>query len=178
MPNPELLVCDSDALVQLFIAEQLSPLKCLRDEFGIQPVVVEEVDVELRWMRRYKDRFKYALERAYRSGILELLDRTAFQARTSMAPLGASWENFQQLGMQYEGRVHRGEAYTFAAALALGMPALSNDFSAIRTLQANLLSLPSPVLRTLDLIAFALQSGSLSMKNSRAAFRSDLLGGA
>jgi hypothetical protein len=78
------------------------------------------------------------------------------------------------LGAQYEGHVHRGEAYTFAAAVTLGLPALSNDFSAIKTLEANFLSLPSPVLRAFDLLAFCHQSSCLELKACEEV-RSELL---
>jgi len=44
------------------------------------------------------------------------------------------------------------------------MPAMSNDFHAIKTLEANLLTLPSPVLRSFDLLAFSLQNGGLELK--------------
>jgi hypothetical protein len=41
------------------------------------------------------------------------------------------------------------------------MPALSNDFSAIKTLEANFLTLPTPVLRGFDLLGFCFQTGDL-----------------
>jgi hypothetical protein len=175
MANPELIVCDSDVLVQLFLANQIEPLRHLRDEYGIQTTVVEEVDVEMRWLQNYRDRFIFQFERALRSGYLALLDKTQFQTHLGTAPVGASWESFQRLGQQYEGRVHRGEAYSFAAAVTLNVPALSNDYSAIRTLQSNFLTLPSPVLRAFDLIAFCFQTGCLSAHDCDK-FRSQLLG--
>ena len=81
---------------------------------------------------------------------------------------------FQSLGAQYEGRIHRGEAYSFAAAVTLEMPALSNDFSAIKTLEANMLTLPTPVLRSFDLLAFCFQNGLLELKACEA-MRNELL---
>jgi hypothetical protein len=83
--------------------------------------------------------------------------------------VGASWAGFQSLGAQYEGRIHRGEAFTFAAAVTLGLPALSNDFSAIKTLESNLLTLPTPVLRAFDLLVFCYQNGCLELKACEAA---------
>jgi hypothetical protein len=175
MANPELLVCDSDVLAQLFIVNQLIPLRHIKENCGIQPVIVEEVDVELRWLQRYRDRFVYQLERAIKSETLILLDKGRFQSHVAAAPVGASWESFQTLGQQYEGRAHRGEAYTFAAALTLGSPALSNDYSAVRTLQANFLTLPAQVLRTFDLISFCFSTGALTLKDCEE-FRSKLSG--
>ena len=86
----------------------------------------------------------------------------------------ASWAAFQSLGALYYGHVGSGEAYTFAAALTLGMPALSNDFNAIRTLESNFHALPTPVLRTFDVLGFCYQSGCLELRVCEAV-RSELL---
>ena len=164
MPNPALIVCDSDALTQYFLANEIRPLKHLKDAYGIQPAIVQEVDLEMRWLQRHKDRFVPQLDKALKSSVLRILDPAYFQSLLSAAPVGASWEGFQSLGAQYEGRIHRGEAYSFAAGVTLNVPALSNDFSAIRTLQANLLTLPVPVLRSFDLLAFCFHTGLLELK--------------
>jgi hypothetical protein len=161
--NPRILVCDSDALTQLFLANEIRPLKHLKDAYGIQPVIVEEVDVELRWMRKHKERFVPQLDKALKSSTLVILNASRFQSFLSAAPVGASWERFQRLGAQYEGHIHRGEAYTFAAASTLDLPALSNDFNAIKTLEANMLSLATPVLRSFDLISFCFETGFLGL---------------
>lgn len=58
--------------------------------------------------------------------------------------------------------------------MTLGLPAVSNDFSAIKTLEANLLTLPTPVLRGFDLLAFCYQSGCLELKMCEG-IRSELL---
>lgn len=174
MPNPALLVCDSDALIQFFLADEIRPLKQLRDTYGIQPAIVQEVDLEIRWLRKYRDRFVPQLDKALKSNALRVLDPAHFQSLLASAPVGASWAGFQSLGAQYEGRVHRGEAYSFAAAVTLEMPALSNDFSAIKTLEANFLALPTPVLRSFDLLSFCLHNGLLELKDCEA-MRSELL---
>jgi len=174
MPNPPLLLCDSDALVQFFLVDEVKPLRHLKDNYGVQPTITQEVDLELRWIARYKDRFVPQLQKALRSGTLQLLDPPTFQPLMSGAPLGASWESFQALGAQYAGPVQRGEAYTFAAALTLGLPALSNDFRAIQTLENNLRPLPSPVIRGFDLLVFAYQTGALDLKTCND-IRSELL---
>lgn len=174
MPNPALLFCDSDALTQFFLANEIRPLRHLRDAYDIQPTIVQEVDLELRWLRKHKDRFVPQLEKALKSNTLRILDPALFQSLLSTAPVGASWAAFQSLGAQYEGHIHRGEAYTFAAGVTLNLPALSNDFHAIKTLEANLLTLPTPVLRGFDLLAFCLQTGFLEPKACEAV-RSELL---
>jgi hypothetical protein len=164
MPNPAILVCDSDALVQFFLSNEIRPFRHLRDDYGIQPAITQEVDLELRWLGKHKHRFVPQLDKALKSAVLRVLDPPYFQSLLSSAPVGASWVGFQTLGAQYEGHIHRGEAFTFAAGVTLGMPALSNDFSAIKTLEANFLTLPTPVLRAFDLLAFCHQSGCLDLK--------------
>src|SRR6266404_61274 len=164
MPNPALILCDTDVLVQFFLANEIVPFRKLKDGYGIQSAIVQEVDLELRWLGKHKDRFVPQLDKALKSGVLRILDPAYFQSQLSTAPVGASWAGFQSLGAQNEGHIGRGEAYTFAAAVTLGVPALSNDFSAIRTLEANLLTLPTPVLRGFDLLAFCYQSGCLELK--------------
>ncbi|HWW16060.1 MAG TPA: hypothetical protein VN310_15470 [Candidatus Dormibacteraeota bacterium] len=174
MPNPAVLLCDSDALIQFFLANEVRPFKTLRDLYGVQPAIVQEVDLELRWLGKYKDKFVHQLDKALKADILRVLDPVYFQSFLSTSRVGASWAGFQSLGAQYEGHVHRGEAYTFAAGVTLGLPALSNDFSAIKTLEANFLSLPIPVLRAFDLLAFCHQSNCLELKECEAV-RSELL---
>jgi hypothetical protein len=164
MPNPALLLCDSDALVQFFLANEIRPFRLLKDLYGIQSAVVQEVDLELRWLGKHKDRFVPQLDKALKSNVLKVLDPVYFQSLLSTSPVGASWTGFQSLGAQYEGPIGRGEAYTYAAAVTLNVPALSNDFSAIKTLETNLLTLPTPVLRAFDLLVFCYQSGCLELK--------------
>ena len=164
MPNPALLVCDSDVLVQYFLANEIRPFRHLKETYGIQAAIVQEVDLELRWLGKHRDKFVHQLDKGLKSEVLRVLDPAYFQSFLGTAPVGASWTGFQSLGAQYEGPVHRGEAYTFAAAVTLGVPALSNDFSAIKTLEANLLALPTPVLRGFDLLAFCYESGCLELK--------------
>ena len=167
-------MCDSDVLVQFFLANEIRPFRQLKDVYGIQVAIVQEVDLELRWLGKHRGKFVHPLEKTLKSDVLRVLDPAYFQSLLGTAPVGASWAGFQSLGAQYEGRIHRGEAYTFAAAVTLGMPALSNDFSAIKTLEANLLTLPTPVLRGFDLLAFCHQGGSLEPKACEDV-RSELL---
>ncbi|HEY4054771.1 MAG TPA: hypothetical protein VGL74_13560 [Terriglobales bacterium] len=168
MPNPPLLLCDSDALTQFFLADEIRPLKHLKESYGIQPTIVQEVDIELRWLGRYRDRFVMQLDKTIKSGVLRVLDSVYFQSFLGHAPVGASWTGFQSLGAQYYGYVGRGEAFTFAAGVDLGMPALSNDFSAIKTLEGNFLALPIPVLRSFDLVAFCYENGFLELRACEA----------
>jgi hypothetical protein len=174
MPNPALLLCDSDALVQLFIADEFRPLQSLRTQFNIQPAVVPEVDLELRWLGKHKDRFVPPLDKALKTGTLLKLDQSTFQGYLGTATPGASWTTYQSLGAQYYGHVQRGEAYTHAAAVTLGMPALTNDGNAVRVLEGQMLSVAVPVLRSFDLITFALEFGVLQIKDCEE-IRSELI---
>jgi hypothetical protein len=158
MPNPALLLCDSDALVQFFLANDLRPLQALKADFEIQPTIVLEVDMELRRVGKHKDRFVPQLEKALKHGTLAKLDQALFQTYLATATPGTSWSTYQALGMQYYGYVQRGEAYTHAAAVTLGMPAMSNDFRAVRLLEEKMLTVAAPTLRSFDLLVFAYQS--------------------
>ncbi len=164
MANPQSLLCDSDVLTQLFLSNEIRPLKELKAKYGIQPLIAQEVETELRWMKKFKDRFVLQLDKALKSTTLKVLDQTEFHAHIGTAPVGASWTAFQALGSQYHGYVGAGEAYTFAAGITLGLPALSNDRSAIRVLEGKMLSVPTPVLRTFDLLAFCFHTGILELK--------------
>ncbi len=177
MANPPLLLCDSDVLVQLFLAKELRPLIELRKSYGIQPAVVLEVDLELRWMRKHKDRFVAQLDKALRSETLKKLDQSLFQPLLSCATPGTSWAGFQALGAQYSGYVQKGEAYTHAAGVTLTVPVASNDFSAIQTLQAQMLTLPMPIIRSFDLLVFSCRAGILELRDCDAVSKELLKNG-
>jgi len=163
MPNPSLLICDSDVLVQLFLPNQLQPLKDLKTLYGVQPAIVQEVDLEMRWLGHYGARFVHQLDKALKSGLIVRLENTLFQSLLGTAPVGASWSNFQSLGAQYLGLSEKGEAYTHAAGVTLRLPVASDDFRAIEVFEFQMKHLPAPVLRSFDLLAFSVESGCLSL---------------
>ncbi len=165
MPNPSLLICDSDVLVQLFLSNELRPLRDLKNLYGVQPAIVQEVDLELRWLGHYGHRFVPQLDKSLKNGLIARLDKTLFQSLLSAATPGASWTSFQSLGSQYLGYVDKGEAYSHAAGVILGVPTASDDFRAIQVLQFQMQNLPSPVLRSFDLLGFALENGILSLSD-------------
>jgi hypothetical protein len=84
MPNPALLLCDSDALVQLFIANEFRPLQSLRTQFNIQPAVVLEVDLELRWLGKHKDRFVPPLDKALKNQRFRVISAPRRRARRGL----------------------------------------------------------------------------------------------
>ena len=161
MANPSLLVIDSDVLAQIFLTKSYTVLSHIKSDFSVQASITVEVDLELRYLGRFRDRFEKELDKALKNEVLVKLDLATFQRHLGEAPPGASWNSFQVLGRDYGRRVDRGEAYTHAAGLTLGVPTASNDFRAVQTLDANGLLLPSPVLRTFDLYSFAYESGFL-----------------
>jgi len=165
MPNPSLIICDSDVLVQFFLSNELRPLRDLKTFYGIQPAVVQEVDAELRWLGHYAARFVPQLDKSLKNGLLIRLDKPQFQSLLSKALPGASWAGFQTLGAQYLGLVDKGEAYTHAAGVVLGLPVASDDYRAIQVLQFQMQNLPCPVLRSFDVFGFAHEAGLLPIED-------------
>jgi hypothetical protein len=173
--NPDLIVGDTDALIQLIACDTLGPLKILRGEYGIRTVVLEAVEIELRSLTRtqkFRD-VEHILTKALNSKLLEILDENAAQSISGNAALLTEIDtlasDFQRLG------VGRGEAYTHAAGKKLLAPILSNDSNAIKVLHANGVSLPGPFLRSFDVIVFGLQIGNLSTQDCDGA-RQSLVG--
>jgi hypothetical protein len=167
LANPSLLVCDTDVLIQIFISAQIGILQALSTRYGLRTVIVPEVETELRWTKRFADRFETRLDKALRNGILRVLDQNLLAeilARQSLPPpaVNSVFQAIQTTGRQYALRVDRGEAYTFSAAVALGMPAASNDNNALTVLEKAGLPVPSPALRFFDIVAFAVQIQFLS----------------
>lgn len=81
------------------------------------------------------------------------------------AAIDATWQTIQSKGEQYEVHVGPGEAFTFAAAVSLEMPALSHDSQALHTLLNHDMATPVPVLRLFDLMVLFNQVGELSDKD-------------
>lgn len=165
MPNPSLIIYDSDVLVQLFLSNELRPLRALKTLYGIQAAIVQEVDAELRWLGHYGARFVPQLDKSLKNGLLVRLDKSQFQSLLGTASPGTSWAGFQSVGAQYLGFVDKGEAYTHAAGVVLGLPTASDDFRAIQVLQFQMQNLPSPILRSFDLFGFALEAGLVPIED-------------
>lgn len=167
MPKPRLLVCDTDALVQLLLTLQttkkLLPLKILKEQYGIRAALVQEVEAELQWSRTFQGQFAPDVKKAIERGILMPLDKAAFAHYVTPGHLYATvFQSFQDRARRYAKLVQRGEAYTLAAAFTLGEPAISNDGNALEVLDLNGFELPSPVLRFFDLVVLCHQVGELS----------------
>lgn len=163
--NPRVIVCDTDALIEVFATKSitnLQPLRVLKSNYGIQAVVVEEVENELCWNRRYGNRFEPDLRKALANGTLDLLDQKGFANYVPAQLVRVVFDGFSQALLEMGKFTDPGEAATFAAANALNVPAVSNDFTAVKALENNGFQLPVPVLRMFDLLVFGFQIGSLS----------------
>ena len=160
--NPfDLLVCDTDALIQIFCSGQVSLLRRLKTEYGIQCVIVEAVEDELLNPRqRHAHCITQAFQKALGNESLLIIDRRNMGRFTSNDP-HSTYDAIQLRGQEYHQTVDRGEAYTHAAALVLRAAAMSNDGRAIAALDRLDKALPSPYLRAYDIFLLFHQRGDL-----------------
>ncbi len=164
----ELLVCDTDALIQLFCSEQNSLLRSLKRIYGIQCVITEAVEDELRNPRqRHADCIAPALQRAFANESLLILDRLSL-GRFTPHDVHTVYDAIQLKGQEYHALVQRGEAYTHAAAIVLRAAVLSNDSRAIRVLTRAGKQLPVVYLRAYDIVVLFHQRGDLPAKECDA----------
>jgi len=179
MARPSFVFCDADAIIQFLLAQEVRPFRLLRSKYSIQPLVVPEVEIELlRPIRRFGNRVAPEFKKVVANGLLRVVDKNALAAHYGGAggPMAAAaaMANIAKLGHEYQAHVDYGEAYTHAAALTLGVPALSHDRSALEVLIHAGLSVPTTVLRAFDLIALCYQVGEMTEKDCDA-FRAALL---
>lgn len=169
MSNPSHLPIDSDVLIQLLVAGNLKPLQQLKKVYGIQVTIVVEVENELRTNKKHKKYIQPNFDKAIAAGTIEVFDQNALQTFLSskqshllnkIAP--TAWSTIQSTGTSYNLFVGIGEAYTHAAAVVLGVPSASHDKNALNVLENKGLEIPSPVLRTFDLVALCYQAGLLT----------------
>lgn len=173
MPNPPVLVCDADALYQILLTNQVALLRYLRDHYGIQPVVVDEVDLDIKGNKKLFSAVGPDFKKALGNGTLTLLDGNYFRNLTGL-PRNTTFQEIQLRGKRYNYFVGRGEAYTHAAGLCMGVPAMSNDWEAIKVLKGKGFDLPTPILRAFDLVCFGFQTGIITAPQCEN-FRKDLL---
>jgi hypothetical protein len=163
--NPDLVLLDTDSLLQLLIAGEMRLLRFLKKRFRIQPVIVEAVEAEVRKSKKFRSQFPKELQKALDNETIFVLDSRTMPAFVSTSP-AAVFNAIQTNGFEYEQRgLDYGEAYTFAAGVALGCPVISNDMSAIRTAQQRNIALPRHLLRTFDLVVLHHQIGELTEKD-------------
>ncbi len=161
-------------VLQLVLTEQVAPLRALKGDYGIQCVVTDAVDGELR--RKLQNKFPAkanVYKKALANGtILLLSDAVLNTAGYKAAP--ALMDQIEQLGREYAVRVDRGEAYTHAASNVLCVPALSQDLAALWKLVELSIHVQRPILRAFDLLIFGLQIGVITESDTKA-FRKALL---
>lgn len=181
MSNPSFLLCDTDVLIQFFIAKDLRPLYELKRAYGIQASIVAEVEVELRSNKKHKKLIDSQFDKAISSTVLEIFDEqrlSTFLTRSEdflpSSVASATWSGIQATGKRYNLHVGIGEAYTHATAASLELPSASNDSQALNQLERKGFLIPSPVLRTYDLLAVSYQ-GELFANKHCEDFRKALL---
>ena len=161
--NPLFIIIDTSVLLQLIATDQLPLLRFLRSEYKIQPAIAAAVESEtariLTTIPKFMGR-QEQLRKALSNGTLNLLDRQSLSAVLATG-VEAILRQIDAEGQRFGLRVDRGEAYTHAAASVLGVPAATNDTSAVNRLLRDGENVPRPILRFWDLIVFGHQTGQL-----------------
>lgn len=161
-PNPRLLVCDTDALIQIFIADKGELLKKVRRLYGMQPAIPESVESELtRPTQPKRVLFADNAKKALDNEALVVLDERSIGAFTSNDP-HSTYNSIQLLGQKHSLKIGPGEAYVHAAGLVLRAPALSNDAKAVNDADRLGIQIAPYVLRAYDLFVLFHQIGELS----------------
>lgn len=161
--NPKLIVFDTSALLLLIATEQIGILRLLRGNYGVQPAIVQAVESEALYNLTSVPKFRgrqEQLSKAVKNGTLLLLDRAG------LAPLVGgnvdSWaRQLESEGERLHAMVDRGEAFSHAASIVLGVPIATNDVTAVRRLLKNGEAIPRPIIRFWDLVVLAHQIGSI-----------------
>jgi hypothetical protein len=164
--NPfDLLICDSDALIQIFCTDQETLLKKLRLSYGITSAVTEAVEMEiLRPGRKLGACCQAGFRKAIESGLLTVIDRRTLGKFTANDP-HSTYDSIQNIGQDYNKVIDRGEAFTHAAARVLRAAVLSNDFQSRLAADSKGLILGKPTLRFYDLVVFLHQCGELTERD-------------
>jgi hypothetical protein len=173
--NPEVMLADTSALVQLFLSDTIAPLKHLKTDYGIQVVVVEAVEAELLYLPSKYQKFSgiaSPVKKAFGSHVLEVLDLNYMVQR--FGNVGSSlFTQADQQGKALAAYVDRGEAYTHAAADVLGRaPTITNDMAAVWGLTKRGIIPARPILRSFDILVFGLQTGILTLAQCDGARQS------
>ena len=167
MGAPAFLVCDTDALIQLMLAAETRPLRIFKAQYGIQPIVVPEVEIELASNRRYGARIKAEVKKALANSLIRVLDQSLLDQHYGNSPAGgiaayATMAEIYSLGRVLSRYADTGEAYTHAAAIKMDAPSLSNDRTALNALLNNRCEVPKTVLQTFDTLVFCYQVGAMT----------------
>lgn len=156
------LVCDTDALIQLFLSSQGELLKKIKRIYGIRPVITEAVERELfRPGIRNGKQFQPQVQKALDNGALLLLDEHSLGSFTSNDP-HTTYISIQLEGRKNSNHLGLGEAYSHAAGVVLRAPVMSNDMKAIVVADRVGLATAKPTVRACDVFVLFRQIGELS----------------
>ena len=168
LSNPRLIIFDTDALVQVFLVNEIRPLRELKRLYGVQPTIVEAVEFETlfpgKGLTKHVATIQPRLQKALNNGTLIVLNE-----RTLPAIVGpgahAVWTQISIIGTRFHRVADYGEAYSHATAAVLSAPVVTHDLTAIRALARAGEQIGPLVLRVFDLYVFAHQCGLLSVQD-------------
>ncbi len=163
--NPQILVCDTDALIQIFVSGQGELLKKLKRRYGIQPVIPESVEGEItRRGQRKSSLFLPGAQKAMSNGALVVLEERTLGAFTSNDP-HSTYTSIQLVGQENALHIGLGEAFVYAAGLVLKAPVLSNDAKAVLVADRVGIKRPQHIMRAYDLFLLFHQIGELEERD-------------
>jgi len=167
-PNPQLVILDTDVLVQLLLANEFRPLRELKRCYNVQPSIVEAVEMETRSpgrsLKKHLSMLEPRLQKALGNGTLLLLDGRSLPSIVG-AGAHAIETQISITGTRYHRVSDYGEAYSHVTAAILGLPLMSHDFTAIRALHRAREPITPYILRAFDLYTFSHQCGVLTVKD-------------
>ncbi|RPJ57196.1 MAG: hypothetical protein EHM23_21320 [Acidobacteria bacterium] len=174
MGNPAFLLCDTDALIQIYLTQRSDLLEYLRRSFSVQPAVVPEVEIEIRNNGQYGRRFEPVFLRGMQSGQMVVLDDvrvcTFLSSKGIVDPETVFYRVLAE-GNVNSSHVQRGEAFSHALASSLGLPLMSNDGDALRVLARLNRPLAIPTIRFMDLVVFAFGQGVIRENDCQSIVR-------
>jgi hypothetical protein len=160
--NPQLILGDSSALIQLVIAEEITPFRLLKSNYGVQVAIVGAVEAEIRRKVKFKFPTKVPFLKKLLGNTVVTLDK-AVLTTSGYKSATALLEQIDALGQKFSLRVDRGEAHTHAAGNVLGVPTLSQDIAALWKLIEDGVDVQRPVLRTFHFLLFGVQAAEMEI---------------
>jgi hypothetical protein len=169
--NPEYLLFDTDVMLQVFQSSLRTKQKAffsrLADTFQVHAAVVPDVEREIRWNGKFRARFEGDFQRIADSAHVVVLEKDLIRRLLQQrgVPQLTADEVLRQCSdrsRRYAQHVDAGEAHTHAVAVELGLPAVTNDFRAIKALIGMGLPTAVPSLRFFDCLEFLRGEGILS----------------
>lgn len=172
--NPKFLFVDTSSILSLAAGNSLKIFSRLKSDYGIVPLVTEIVEFETRRNIHAKPKFFAFRNQVMRTfdlgGLAVLDDQFVESSRLGDTFLDSVEEEAKRI---IDLGIDEGEAYTHAAANALGSPVLTNDTAALNKFQKNGKSFTGTI-RSFDMMAFGFQIGCFDEKHCDDA-RSSML---